>query len=164
MSSNARDVYLETEVRTATPQKLRLMLIDGALRFARQARDCWDDADRGQARCAALAKCHDILTELYHSIRADQAPVAREVKSIYRFLHGRLADATGQADPSVIEEVIGVLEVERETWRQVCEALPDSPDGGGGPATEEITAGDARAIPSGIAQMESPGSGLSLEA
>ena len=36
MNKNARNVYLETEIATATAQKLRLTLIEGGLRFARQ--------------------------------------------------------------------------------------------------------------------------------
>ena len=32
MSAQASDAYLESLARTATPQRLRLMLIDGAIR------------------------------------------------------------------------------------------------------------------------------------
>ena len=31
--------YLRTQVLTASPEKLRLMLLDGAIRFTRQGRD-----------------------------------------------------------------------------------------------------------------------------
>lgn len=164
MNPDAREAYLETEVRTATPQKLRLMLIDGALRFARQARDCWADPQQRQTRCAALLRCHEILTELYGSIRGDQLPVARQVQAIYRFLYGRLADATRQEDSQGIAEVIDVLEVERETWRQVCEKLPEFPDGTSRSAPAEITASQAPAIPLGFHLADRPGESLSLEA
>ena len=36
MQQPAHESYLEAQVMTATPQKLRLMLIEGAIRFARQ--------------------------------------------------------------------------------------------------------------------------------
>ena len=37
MYASPRDAYLETEVTTATPQRLRLMLIEAAIRRARAA-------------------------------------------------------------------------------------------------------------------------------
>ena len=36
MDSQARENYLQTQVLTATAQKLQLMLIEGAMRFANQ--------------------------------------------------------------------------------------------------------------------------------
>ena len=41
MDRTAQNAYLEAQANTATPQKLRLMLIDGGLRFARQTLDHW---------------------------------------------------------------------------------------------------------------------------
>jgi flagellar secretion chaperone FliS len=149
MTFTAHDAYRETEIRTATPQKLRLMLIDGALRFARLAIECWDTPTRQETRCNALARCHDILTELYASIRADAVPVARQVKSIYQFLFRHLADATLSNDRQKLQEVVGVLEEERETWRQVCEVMPEPPERpeGGLGQMREITARDCPMAP-----------------
>jgi flagellar secretion chaperone FliS len=127
MAFSARDVYLETQIRTATPQKLRLMLIEGALRFAHQAIACWDREEQRGLRCNALARCHDILTELFGSIRADGSPVATNVKAIYRFLFRHLAAATATNDCDKMRDVVRVLEQERETWRQVCEKMPEPP-------------------------------------
>jgi len=144
MSSSAREAYLETQIRTATPQKLRLMLIDGALRFAQQAIACWDDPDQSAARCNALARCHDILVELYGAVRTDDAPVAPQVKAIYRFLFLHLVEATTGNDCQKVREVVRVLEQERETWRQLCTQMPEPParDDGELAGSHEITARD----------------------
>jgi flagellar biosynthetic protein FliS len=144
MTHSARDVYLETQIHTATPQKLRLMLIDVALRFSHQAIECWDREEQRGARCNALARCHDILIELYGSIRADELPVARQVKAIYRFLFRHLAEAAATEDCQKVRDVVRVLEQERETWRQLCEQTPEKPvrDHGGPLGCQEITARD----------------------
>ena len=149
MSFIARDVYFETEIRTATPQKLRLMLIDGALRFARLAIECWDNPACQETRCNALGRCHDIVTELYASIHADEVPVGHQVKAIYQFLFRHLADAAVSQDCRKLQDVVNVLEEERETWRQLCEAMPEPPErGDGGPGrVREITARDCPPAP-----------------
>ena len=41
MTPAARDEYLATEVMTAAPQKLQLLLVEAAIRFARQAESHW---------------------------------------------------------------------------------------------------------------------------
>ncbi len=148
MTHSARDTYLETQVLTATPQKLRLMLIEGALRFARQAIEHWDDQEHPQWRFDALARCHDIVSELYAAIRTDELPVARQVKSIYQFLFGQIALVTVHHDQKILQDVMEVLEAERETWRQVCEKMPEDPrrDQGSPRSREEISAAGMPAI------------------
>ncbi len=49
MQTHARDAYLQTEVMTATPQKLQLMLIDAAIRFSRQALVHWQNDQHEEA-------------------------------------------------------------------------------------------------------------------
>jgi flagellar biosynthetic protein FliS len=111
--------------------------------------ECWDNPVRQEARCHALGRCHDIVSELYASIHADEAPVARQVKAIYQFLFRHLANAALSHDCGKLQQVVNVLEVERETWRQVCEAMPEPPvRGEGGPSrVREITARDCPPAP-----------------
>ena len=128
MSTAAHEAYLETQILTATPQKLRLLLIDGALRFARQALEYGDDENLVGQRCTAMARCNDILTELYATISDDGAPVTRQVRDIYRFLLLRMSDAACGRQADALSDVVAVLESERETWRQLCEKMPEAPE------------------------------------
>ncbi len=148
MTQTARDSYLETEVLTATPQKLRLMLIEGAIRFARQAFEYWDDLQHPEWRYTALARCHDIVSELYASIRSDESVVTRQVKEIYRFLFTQLTQVSVDKNPQMLRGLIDVLESERETWRQICLQVPEDPRGEhrGAAQCEEITAAGLPAI------------------
>ena len=170
MSQSAHQTYLETQVRTATPQKLRLMLIENAIRFGRQALELWSDDDKRQECCTALARCNDILTELYSSVRDEETTVVQQVRAIYRFLLTELAQASSSQDPQSLCQVIDVLETERETWRQICAQIPEAPQRSGEPSNgrEEVTTQGLPAIPPQAA-THLPGDtdrmdGLSLEA
>src|SRR5712672_2261685 len=92
MHFSARDVYLETQINTATPQRLRLMLIEGALRRARAAHDAWT-AGRSEEGKIAVGHCRDIIAELIAGVSPDQSPVAGPVLGIYMFLLTTLVEA-----------------------------------------------------------------------
>ncbi|HRF00746.1 MAG TPA: flagellar protein FliS [Pirellulaceae bacterium] len=143
MARSARDAYLENEIRTATPQRLRLMLLDGAIRFCLTAKDALassrdDDADR------AFDRAHQILAELLSGIRPGY-DVGRQVASLYVFLIRELSAARSQRSTDTLDGLIEVLEIERETWRQVCESVTDRVEGNA-PSGKEILARDAERI------------------
>lgn len=163
MTSSPHDTYLEAQVRTATPQRLRLMLIDGALRFARQTLALWDDPQQRGVCREALGRCRDIVHELYAAIRADQCPAGKTVKAVYLFLYQQLASASLTHDRQKVRDVISVLEEERETWRQVCQQMPEAPARDAGPTCREVTAND---LPPRVGPLRAPAhaSQLSLEA
>lgn len=121
--SAPRDAYLHTEVMTATPQKLQLMLIEAMMRFARQAQVHWQQGQDEQAG-EAVIRCQEIVSELLCGLRPEQNPeLTQQIAAIYMFLFRRLCDAHVGHDSQAIDDVVRVLEVERETWRQVCEQL-----------------------------------------
>jgi flagellar protein FliS len=126
MDPRARDSYLEAQVMTATPQKLRLMLIDGALRLARQALQHWEHDRQAEAN-EAVVRCRAVITELLASVRVNDSALAQRVASVYVYLFRSLTETQAQRDPQRLHDAIRVLEVERETWREVCEKLPHSP-------------------------------------
>jgi flagellar secretion chaperone FliS len=118
-----RDSYFETQILTAAPQKLQLMLLDGALRFARQAGDHWS-AGRIREGGEAIIGAQRILTELLRALKPDLAPaLVSQVSSLYNFIFRRLVEAGFRRDQQKLAEAIGILETERETWRQLCEQL-----------------------------------------
>ncbi len=123
MPASARDTYLETEVLTATPQKLQLMLIDGALRFVELARHHWKN-DKDEEACEALIRAQRIVTELLGGLNKDVDPdLAGKVASIYLFVFRTLLAANNERDEEKLDDVVRILNIERETWRQVCEKL-----------------------------------------
>lgn len=117
------DAYFENQVLTATPQRLRLMLIDGALQFARKAAEHWNEG-RILEGGEALIGCQRIVTELLRGLKTELAPeLVGNVASLYTFVFRTVAEAGLKHDAAKLSEAVQVLEIERETWRLVCEQL-----------------------------------------
>jgi flagellar protein FliS len=123
MAPSVRETYLAGEVFSATPQKLQLMLIEAAIRLANQASEHWQ-AGRQAKGTQALGRCQMIMVELLSGLRPDQMPelVAR-VAGVYMFVYRSLVAAQRDRDPRKVADAVQVLEIERETWRQVCVVL-----------------------------------------
>jgi flagellar protein FliS len=124
--NNSPNHYLQSQVMSATPQKLRLLLIEGAIRFARKSLESWEDNDPELA-VQSLARCRNIVSELLSGVRLDQSALTSSVAAVYLFLSRSLIEAQLQNDRRKVEESISVLEIERETWRLVWEKMPDTP-------------------------------------
>jgi flagellar protein FliS len=151
MDVSARDTYFETQVATATPQRLRLMLIEGALRQARVAQGAWRSGDV-PAGLQAITHCRDIVSELIAGIQPEQTPVAKQVLGIYMFLFSTLVEAQFARDSDRLSDIIRVLEEERQTWQAVCEQMPDRPIAAAA-STEELA-------PQRVSDAWTPGYGL----
>lgn len=108
---------------TASPEELRLLLLDGALRFTRQGRDGMDKADI-EATYAGLSQAKAILMELINALRPEIAPeLCERMTALYIFMYKRLIDANLEHSVAMIDEVIGLLEYERETWVMLMDKL-----------------------------------------
>jgi flagellar protein FliS len=145
---DARQAYLETQLQTATPQRLRLMLIEGAIRFAHLTEQHWDEG-RDNDAFESLLRCRGIVTELMSAVRPDGAQIARQVMALYVFIFQALTEAQVRRDRVKLAEALRILEVERDTWREVCERMPEalSPADIAARQPKEITASDAAPIP-----------------
>ena len=122
-------VYLKTRVMTARPEELRLMLFDGAIKFCRQARHAMPLKDFDSS-FTALTKAKNILLELQTSLnpKAD-SDLCGKLSSLYNYMYLRLVDANIERDETAIDEVIGLLEFERETWGMVIKKLEQERQG-----------------------------------
>jgi flagellar secretion chaperone FliS len=127
MSSEASRAYAATDVRTASPERLRLMLIEAAIGYAGEARrhaqaSSW--AIAGEAFVESRRAVIDLLAGIRTDVQsgdANAASLARKVRSLYTFLLRHLTEAQLYRDPERINETLRLLQMERETWRQVCE-------------------------------------------
>src|SRR5688500_7184359 len=123
MQTSARDNYLVTEVMTATPQKLQLMLIEAALRFGRPARDHALEG-RTEQSGESLIRCQQIMAQLLGGLKTDQQPeLSRRVAAVYLFVFNCFVHAHLKHDTRPLEQALEVLAVEQETWRAVCQKL-----------------------------------------
>jgi flagellar protein FliS len=135
MSLSPCDAYLETQIATATPQRLRLMLIEAALRRARAAQEAWR-AENVNDGAEAVSHCRNIISELISGIQPDQSRLAKQILGVYMFLFSTLVEAHLSRDADRLTDIIRVLEEERQTWQAVCEEITDRPVASVMPAEE----------------------------
>ena len=65
--------YLETQVLTASPHRLHLMVVDGAIRHAKRALEALEGA-RWEELDSTLSRSRDCVTELVGGLNAEQTP------------------------------------------------------------------------------------------
>jgi flagellar protein FliS len=123
MKRSPTNEYLRTKVLTASPAELRLMLLDGAVRFAEQAQQ--GVLERNYERMfEGVTRAQAILVELLNGLdpRHD-AELCQRLSGLYTYMYTRLVTASSTRDPSIFEEVCNLLRYERETWQMLMTKL-----------------------------------------
>lgn len=124
-SAQSANAYLRTRVLTASPEELRLMLLDGALKFARQGREGLI-AKNVESMYSGVSQCRNIVFELLTTVREDLDPeLAGNVKALYTFIYKTLVDASFERDLKKLDTSIELLEYERETWVLLMQKLAE---------------------------------------
>ena len=123
-SGNASSAqYLESIVTTASPAKLRLMLIERAVSVSEMLENTWRE-NPGQGPNEHSLKLLELLTELLRGVvgskQGDGEEVCKQVSDLYVFLLKHLVAAEEMSDTASIAEIRAVLQVEAETWRLAC--------------------------------------------
>lgn len=121
---NAAQAYarvgLETDVASADPLRLVLMLYDGALKSVAQARG---HMQRGEipAKGMALSRAMQIISEgLVASLdRSRGGELAAQLKELYAYMNRRLLEAGVRNEPSILDEVSGLLRELRQAWDSI---------------------------------------------
>ena len=112
--------YLESKVLTAPSHRLHLMLIEGAIRFGRQADDALRRGDR-PAAAAPLLRVMDIVGEMLAGVRAQKTQVNRTLTELNWFLFRLVSEAKLHSDAERLAAAMRLLEYERQTWQMVCD-------------------------------------------
>ena len=117
-ASTARGRYQQLQVRSASPNRLLIMLYEGAIRFLHQAMDHMA-ADNHEAQCDRIQRAQRILTELTYSLdMAIGGELAQSLRALYAYMHGRLTEANVRSDPALVEEVRGLLADLLDAWKE----------------------------------------------
>ncbi len=123
MIQNNPQRYLETQVMTASRERLLLILYDGALRFCEQARLALEAKDIEKSH-QSLIQAQRIVIELWGSVSPQADPeLARNLGGLYGFLYLRLVHANVQKDPVALEEAVRILTILRQAWAEAAEKI-----------------------------------------
>lgn len=119
----AREQYLEATIASAPPARLRLMLIERGSEIARWLAEEAEATVDAAAQAGQCLRLRDILGELLSGVAAGQTThVATQVSDLYVFLLQHLTRAEEDGDRAKFAQIASVLEIERQTWTEVCAA------------------------------------------
>ncbi len=108
---------------TARPEQLQLMLYDGAIRFASQAREAIEKREIENS-FNLLTRAQNIVREMENGLRHEVAPeICSQMASLYRFVFGRLVDANVNKDVQAVDDALKVLRHQRETWAILADKI-----------------------------------------
>ena len=148
MTTEATNPYLRDAVMTATPEQLQLMLYDGCLRFATQARDALTAKDY-ETSYDRLTRAQKIIMEMRNGLNYEvNRELCERVASIYGFLYRKLLEANVHRDVQAIDDALRVLRIERETWQLLVEKVKRVREGTR--TDPSSAAAEAEAAPAGI--------------
>lgn len=115
--------YLRDRVLSASPEELRLLLLEGALRFARQGLTGLEEGDHEKS-FSGISQCQDIILELINALRPEVSPdLCRNLAALYTYIYRQSIEALRSRDTAILQEVLSLLEYERESWLLVMEQL-----------------------------------------
>jgi flagellar protein FliS len=67
-------------------------------------------------------RCQEIVTELICGLNpAEQPELVRKIRGVYMFVFRTLTAAHVDHDESKLLQALKILDLERDTWREVCQ-------------------------------------------
>jgi len=139
MPYNVRDSYLENRILGASPLELVAILYQEASKSVREAILQLEAGDI-RARSRAVTRAQLILMELVNSLDLEAGgSIARSLAELYDYMQRRLTEANAAQSRKQLEEVMRLLTILEDGWKQCAMADADS-SGDRLPAAEAVHA------------------------
>ncbi|MCK8827029.1 flagellar export chaperone FliS [Natroniella acetigena] len=123
MSNNPYQKYKNAQYETASQEKLVIMLYNGAIKFAKQAKAEIDNKDF-MAVNEKLKRAQAAIMELMTSLDMDRGgEVAENLYSLYDYMYSRLIRANVKKDPAIIDEVVDLLTELKDGWSEAIKEV-----------------------------------------
>ena len=123
MGFDINNPYFRNEVLTASPEKLRLLLLDGCLHFLSEGREGLLSQDFERVY-TGFGQARDIVLELISGMNRDANPnVCDKLSALYTFVFKHLTEASFEKDVAKADECIRIMRYERETWAMLMQKM-----------------------------------------
>ena len=117
-TSNAYNAYKNNSVNYASKEQLLIMLLDGAVKFAKVGRQAITDRNVPKAH-ENIVKTQNIFYELMATLDVQKGGEwAKNLMGVYDFIVRRLTEANMKKDIDIMNEVIPLIEDIRDTWNE----------------------------------------------
>lgn len=122
--------YQNVQVSTSNPEKILIMLYDGAINFTRIAivKLANDDlAGKGLYISKAQAIVAELMNTLNHEIGGD---IARQLEQLYNYLIDEFIAANIKNAPEPLENALRIMTTMRDTWVDAAEIVKKEREAG----------------------------------
>jgi flagellar protein FliS len=150
MSAAYFSQYLATQVNTASPEQLLILLYNGAIRFLNEAEGAMQEghvAQRGLMISRTINIINELCATLDHEIGGE---ISANLEALYNYMNRELLQANIKDDLKRLGQVKAMLTDLRDTWIKAIEQVQAEAPGAGEPARPprqpEAAAAPARAI------------------
>ena len=117
MHPNAYGIYKNNSVNFASKEQMLLMLLDGAVKFAKRGRVAIEENNIQMAH-ESITRTQDIFTELRVTLDTTAGEWAVSIDKVYEFINRRLFEANIKKDNSIMDEIIPLIEEIRDIWNE----------------------------------------------
>lgn len=117
MYPNAVNVYKNNSVNYASKEQLLLMLVDGAVKFSKRAKEAINKKDIKNAH-EYLTRTQDIFTELMISLDRNAGEWANNLFNVYEFIKNELFQINMEKNEERLDKLMPVIEDVRDTWHE----------------------------------------------
>jgi flagellar protein FliS len=119
MYNNPYKAYQKTQVTTASPEKILLMLYEGAIKFVKIAQVRMKEkniAEKGKYISKTLAIISELMNTLDHKVGGQ---LASDLENLYIFMMDKLVEANLHNRTEDLEAVEKLLIILHEAWKDV---------------------------------------------
>jgi flagellar protein FliS len=113
--------YQQQSIMTAPPERLVVMLYDGAIRFLFQGAAALREGARASA-FERLDRGEAIVDHLHATLDMSAGEIAQRLEGVYVFCKRLLLEARLERDADKVDLVRGYLSELREAWAQITPA------------------------------------------
>lgn len=119
--------YTRVDVETASQGKLIVMLFNGAIKRAEEAKRQLARGNRQEVH-NNLIRAQDIVAELRGALNMKAGEIARNLDRIYEYFQHLLITANVRKEAEPIDQVIDLMTSMRDTWAELFQSLARDQD------------------------------------
>ena len=121
------NAYTRVDVETASQGTLIVMLFNGAIKRAEEAKRQLDKGDR-QSVHNNLVRAQDIIAELRGALNMKAGEIAVNLDRIYEYFQHLLISANVKKESAPIDMAVEMMSEMRDTWQELFDRLAREDD------------------------------------
>ncbi|OZT79781.1 flagellar export chaperone FliS [Marinococcus halophilus] len=111
--------YQQQAMQTASPGELTLLLYNGCLKFLQKAEKAMNEG-KVEEKNKLMIRAQNIIGELMITLKTD-SEIGNSMMQMYDYMYRRLIEANVSNDTKVLQEIYGLVEEFRDTWKQAMQ-------------------------------------------